>query len=282
MEVITKHFIDGCESIPKIIYTETPPGKIQNFATHNHLICEILYLIEGDLIYTIEGRSYKPRRHDMIFVRPGQNHYITFSDQKTPYHRFNILVSPKLFPRELYDSLPDDADVISFEDNETVKNIFDQFEFYCNALSGEARESLFSALVCELFCQFAISAREPENRRPSSSNRTLDAALKSIEEQLCESISVQSICRELFITKSHLHHLFIENMKISPKKYINQKRLLLARRKIRRGGAPTEIYRECGFSDYTTFYRNYKSYFGYEPSLEGEVTAAVTMPPMDI
>ena len=242
----------------------------------------MLYVVDGDFTYTIEGRSYKPRRHDLIFVRPGKNHHITFLSRDLPYRRYNMLVSPRIFPRDLYDALPDDADVISFENNETVKNLFEQLEFYSNALEGEAKEKLFTALICELFCQFAISARDPENRRPSSTNRTLDTALKYIEDSLCDNISIDSICQRLFITKSHLHHLFIENMKISPKRYVNQKRLLLARRKIRHGEAPSDVYRTCGFSDYTTFYRNYKNYFGYEPSLEGRAEAKLTVPPIDL
>ena len=262
-------------------YVEFPTEKIQNFKTHNHLVCEILFLIDGDVCYNVEGRRYRLRRYDLVFVRPGKNHHLTFMSKNEPYRRFNSLCSPKHFPKGLYESLPDDADVINFEDNERVKGIFEKMEFYSENLDEEAKNKLFPSLLCELFCQFAIAARSPERRLPSSFNRTLDSALKYIEENLCEIQDIEGICNELFITKSHLHHLFVENIGISPKRYINQKRLLTARRKIRGGGSPTDVYRECGFIDYTTFYRNYRGYFGYPPSLEGEAVAQITIPPME-
>ena len=47
----------------------------------------------------------------------------------------------------------------------------------------------------------------------------------------------------------------------------------MARRLIRRGRRPTDVFTECGFNDYATFFRNYKSYFGYAPSEECEKSA---------
>ena len=264
-----------------IKYGEFQNIGINGFPSHSHLMCELLYLIDGDISYHIEGRSYKLRRYDLVFTRPGKNHYLTFGSSSVPYRRYNVLCDPAYFPKELYRALPDDADVINFEDNETVRGIFERLEFYSENLDEAPQKMLFSALLCEIFCHFAIAAKNPENRLPSSSNPTLDAALKYIDENLTNIDSIEAVCNSLFITKSYLHHVFKATLKITPKKYINQKRLLLARRKIRRGGSPTEIFRECGFSDYTTFYRNYKAYFGYEPKAEDSVAPQITTPPID-
>ena len=62
---------------------------------------------------------------------------------------------------------------------------------------------------------------------------------------------------------------------MSPKQYIISKRLAKARKMIRRGERPTAVSAECGFGDYTTFFRNYKKYFGYSPSLESETEASL-------
>lgn len=264
-----------------IKYGEFEQVGISGYPSHSHLLCELIYLIDGDISYHIEGRSYKLKKYDLVFVRPGRSHYLTFNGSAALYKRYNILCDPTHFPRELYRSLPQDADVINFEDNETVRGIFERFEFYSNNVDEQSQKMLFCALLCELFCQFAIAAKNSKNRHSSITNATLDAALKYIDENLTLIESIESICRDLFITKSYLHHIFKNSLRISPKKYINQKRLLLARRKIRRGGSPTEVYRDCGFSDYTTFYRNYKSYFGYEPKSEGSAAPQITTPPVD-
>ena len=49
------------------------------------------------------------------------------------------------------------------------------------------------------------------------------------------------------------------------KVYVRNKKLLLAHRKMRHGKKPTEIYLECGFSSYPSFYRAYIAYFGKKP-----------------
>ncbi len=265
----------------RINYSEMHGFEIKGYPTHSHPVCEILYLLDGDITHHIEGRSYKLRKYDIVFVRPYKNHYLAFGDKRVPYRRYDITCDPKYFPRELYRALPDDADVINFENNETVRAIFEKLEFYSESIEPESQKMLFSSLLCELFCQFAIAARNPKNRLPSSSNPTLDSALKYIDENLTKIENIDAICNALFITKSHLHQIFKTGIRMTPKKYINQKRLLLARRKIRHGGAPSEIYRECGFSDYTTFYRNYKSYFGYEPKAEGNAPIKLTTPPLE-
>ena len=273
-------FISEDDSL-RVKYAEIDGESIHDFPTHNHLVCEMLYLVDGDISYHIEGRNYKLRRYDLVFTKPGKNHYLAFNSISVPYRRFNIICHRSYFPEELYSTLPHDADVINFENNETVRGIFEKLEFYSENLDREASEKLFPALMCELFCHFAIAARNPENRHPSNSNPTLEAALKYIDENLAQIDGIEQICSTLFITKSHLHHLFKTNMKITPKKYINQKRLLLARRKIRHGRGPVEVYRECGFTDYTTFYRNYKSFFGYEPKAEGDMPIKLTTPPLE-
>ena len=112
-----------------------------------------------------------------------------------------------------------------------------------------------------------------EGEDGGSVNPIIDKALSYIRENLKELKSVDELCDALYITKGHLHHLFVQHIKMTPMKYVTSKRLLLARRMIRRGKRPTEVFTDCGFNDYATFFRNYKAYFGYSPSEEGEKSA---------
>ena len=96
----------------------------------------------------------------------------------------------------------------------------------------------------------------------------ISRAVEWIDERYTENITIDDVCEKLYITKSHLHHLFTVNLQISPKKYINFKRLSRARDMIRMGHKPTDVYTGCGFRDYVTFFRNYKNQFGHPPSDE--------------
>ena len=71
---------------------------------------------------------------------------------------------------------------------------------------------------------------------------------------------------ENFISKAQLWRSFKETTGYSPWNYITLKRLIKAKQLIESGEAPTKIFSECGFSDYTTFYRAYKKHFGHSPN----------------
>ena len=49
-------------------------------------------------------------------------------------------------------------------------------------------------------------------------------------------------------------------------KYVLEKRLILANKKIRQSVNPTVAASECGFADYSGFYRQYKKMFGVSPA----------------
>jgi hypothetical protein len=68
----------------------------------------------------------------------------------------------------------------------------------------------------------------------------------------------------------HLHHLFMEQMSTTPKRYIMEKRLQFAKRELLRGIKATEVAAKCGFTDYSAFFRAYKKQFGHSPAQTGQ------------
>jgi AraC-like DNA-binding protein len=124
-------------------------------------------------------------------------------------------------------------------------------------------------LIEELF--YALNLENVENAREMKEiNPILSGALKYINDNLFTLKGISEVTDALFVTESYLHRLFKSELHKSPKKYINDKRLLAAQSLIQMGEKPTEIYERCGFSDYTSFYRNYKEHFGYSPSKESD------------
>ena len=67
------------------------------------------------------------------------------------------------------------------------------------------------------------------------------------------------------INNLDLANQFIDEQVAAVRQQVGDKKVLLAHRKIRHGRKPTEIYLECGFSNYPSFYRAYVSYFGHSP-----------------
>ena len=99
-------------------------------------------------------------------------------------------------------------------------------------------------------------------------NPILSKALSYIGENLYTIRDISEVADAVFVTESYLYRLFKRELFKSPKKYITEKRLLLAQNGLKKGKRPTEVAAECGFEDYTTFYRNYTELFGKSPSEE--------------
>ncbi|MBO5907384.1 MAG: AraC family transcriptional regulator [Clostridia bacterium] len=239
----------------------------KSFPHHTHAACELLYFVNGDASYYIEGRIYKLSPGDMLLLRPTLHHGLLIESDK-PYERYDVMFDESLLPREISERISNGREVISCTDAPEVKEIFSRMDSYVKRLDKELAVGAYTACLYELLCNFVIGT---ENERCSShegKNSIIAAALKFIEENIRQPISVADIASSLYITKSYLHQLFIDNLHTTPKKYITEKRLLLARREILCGKNPTGVYLECGFFDYATFYRNYKAAFGVSPSDE--------------
>ena len=82
MDILYREFFASDEVGIRMNYAEYPTERIHDFRTHNHIVCEMFFLLDGDISYKIEGRSYELRRYDLVFVRPGKNHYLTFDEAK--------------------------------------------------------------------------------------------------------------------------------------------------------------------------------------------------------
>jgi AraC-like DNA-binding protein len=96
----------------------------------------------------------------------------------------------------------------------------------------------------------------------------ISKALHYINENLNRIGGTKEIADHLFISESYLFRLFRNELHQTPKKYIMDKRLLTAQKLLSAGDSPTSVCERCGFADYTTFYRNYTSFFGHAPSKE--------------
>lgn len=237
----------------------------EEFPPHFHDVYELIFFKSGEISYTVGGKKYKLKKNMLILTRPGDMHRIII-DKSTEYERYAILFDEKLIPFDIYERIPKDLDVISFTASQTVSEIFNNMDFYFKKLSRSDFRNILPQLISEIFYNIIIETEKQKRYDYILTNQLIHRALIYIEENLITVKGIEEICDELYITKSHLHHLFKKHLKTTPKKYITIKRLSLARREIYSGAKASEVYLKCGFSDYSAFFRAYKNQFGISPS----------------
>ena len=249
------------------------PNKC-TFPSHSHDMCELLYFVGGEASYYIEGRVYPLKSGDLVFIRSGKHHMLVVNGGED-YERYVTMFSASLIPESLYEKTDNSIEVVNFSDNLLIKELFSKADQYYRSENTEAAEyqAFLRAMVVPVFCEFVrCTKKRGEEDEPSrtshSSNETLHQVLMHINKNIRKIKTIDEVCESLYLTKRYLHYLFKNNLGTTPKKYITEKRLFAARLEIRSGKTLTEAYQVSGFTDYTSFYRNYKAYFGHAPSFD--------------
>lgn len=237
------------------------------FDLHTHSICEIIYIVSGDVSAVIGGKNYKLYKKSVVIFRHNLMHAIKI-DGDADYERFNILFDEKMVANKIFSNIPPEVEIINCDGNNFITDIFKKLDYYYLYFEGDNYKKLVYSLVEELLFNLSIVAVTQKNDISFSVNPLINQAVEYVEKNYKNNITVDEISNALYISKRHLHHLFNTNLNITPKKYINSVRLANAQNFIRMGAKPGDVFYMCGFSDYATFYRNYKEHFGYSPSKE--------------
>ncbi len=236
------------------------------YSMHTHNDYELIYFIDGNATHVIEDRKYKLKKGDLIFIRPFRYHFIQIDDTSR-YERYNILFDGERHRVEGIELIPEKMEVINLEGNSIAEEIFRKCDFYRKGCDPDTFEKILPHLLSELFYNISLFPY-PRSQKSAALSPMISRALKYINESLCVIKDMKEIADHLFVSESYLFRLFREELHQTPKKYIMEKRLLMAEKMIRGGEKPTDIFESCGFSDYTTFYRNYTAFFGHSPSKE--------------
>ncbi len=234
------------------------------FMKHSHNHYEFIYFESGNIKHVVENREYKLKHHDLVFVRPLSYHYLALNSNEE-YRRINVAFSADLVDAHILAKIPNDLDVIHCPPGSIIAENFEKIKFYQEHLSEEDAQLAITCLLREILLNLAYF-NDNTNTQFTSLSPILESALKYINENLFTIQSISEISNSLFITESYFFKLFKEQLKITPKKYINNKRILFAQQLIQRGHKPTEVYTQCGFDSYVGFYKQYVKAFGIPPS----------------
>lgn len=239
--------------------------------THTHSTCELLFITKGNMVYSVEGKNYPISKNSLIISRASEAHAI-YPQEPTEYDRYDLIFDETTYGAELFAQIPKGIDVINLNGNELVCGLFKKMEYYCANAGGETLFKLLTHLTEEILFNIVLISQQQDMSSKCTANATVLQAIEFINENITEPLLIETICEALYITKSHLHKLFITHLNTTPRNYIIAKKLRLAQAEMQAGSSPTEVAARYGFGNYATFYRNYKDYFGVSPSHRTSVT----------
>lgn len=253
---------------------EKPRQK--DYVLHTHTTFQVCYLKSGSCIYHVEGSEYPMRPGDLILTFPQEVHYIEI-DPNTPCERVSLNFGTSFF----HAIDPDRHLHIPFIDREAGQsNLYAAADFpdlnmgvhFANMLSSQNDRCQIMIHLLMLLRDLR-TAFECTEYRDNSVDTLENRVIRYIGNHLRKDLSLDTLSEKFFISKPQLYRRFKKATGTSVAKYVHTKRMLCARQMLLDNEKPTAICADCGFKDYSTFYRAYVRYFGHSPKEERHQTA---------
>lgn len=256
-------------------YREPRPNTVE---VHHHDFYEVYYLLGGQVEYWVDGRIIRMIPGDLLLINPLELHRPMLEQGSSVYERIVLWINKEYLEglsegsqhlsRCFDTTLPEHTHLIhtSASERSALTARLGELvrEFYSRDFGSE--QCAFG-----LFLQFMVQLNRMAFHTQSQQEETetlsplVQKVLHYITEHIQEELSLEDIASHMFISKYHLSHAFSREVGVSVYRYVMLRRLMMARQLLLAGEAAGQVCRSCGFADYTSFYRAFKSEYGVSP-----------------
>ncbi|WP_274365636.1 AraC family transcriptional regulator [Paenibacillus thermotolerans] len=244
-------------------------GETIHFPLHRHeASMEILFIAEGEADYWIDGHHYAARAGDIVLFHPNVWHEER-SRPESPftfyYVGFHSLRLAGLPPDRLY--AEQEEPVISARSNyDRIKRLFQDIVEEASDGWPEAASTaglILQLLIAELHRTIMFPPPKPA-RAPIQS--AVSKARRYIEERYHEPLTVKQVADHVYISPSHLSHMFAAMYGESPIQFAIRQRIEAACRYLVTTEYSVEkIAALVGYESVTAFQNVFKKSTGKTP-----------------
>jgi len=229
-----------------------------------HIYHELILFLEGDAEFISEELHMCVKPETLIVIPRETYHQVVIHGDQERYYRCVLQ----------FDGVEDAKEMVSrclqhtfaVEADPQIRYLFQKMTDAAKSETPHGQQIVKAVLI--LLLDALMSKKEiPNESHPQ--NETVRLAVEYINQNLGKPLTVQEIAQACSTSPSSLAHIFKKEMYCSVYKFIIKKRLISAHHRIAAGEAATVVSVECGFPDYSGFYKQYKKAFGLSPSQKG-------------
>ncbi len=256
------------------------PAATVNYSEHYHDFVELVYMLKGKSVHTVDGVEYAMKRGDMILVNYGQSHTIS-GDSDVEY--INVYIKPEYINCALSDSenafallnLREFSEFKESVDTERCRVSFvgaerDRIEGLLFLLEEDITYSLPGsslALHSELNLLLICFFRKTSVFFGDSFDGITDGLLAYIKSNIHQKLTLTTITEKCSYNKSYFSRVFKKYTGMTFTEYLKKERIEKAKELLLTTSSNTEqIYVAVGYSDKTKFYKDFKKLVGTTPT----------------
>ncbi len=253
--------------------------RIKMEPLHTHDFIEIVYILSGHSIQTVNGTDYDTRHGDMLFLNYGTTHAYTpqesvsyinvcFSPETvgeaivTPQNAFSIL-SLTAF-NEMRSNSSEERIRFSGKARAEIEEIL-----FAMLREYETRDTAWNSVIEHYLCiLFAKMLRQIKRDLPTVSQDGIWQELSEyIDANLDTPLSLSALAGKCFYNPSYFSRVFKEKFGVSLLEYINRRRIDSALELLLDSALSVdEISARCGFADRRAFSNSFSKHIGCTPS----------------
>lgn len=254
----------------------SPMGAI---TFHYHNFYEIVYVLEGEYSSLVENQAYNLKKGDFLLVNQNVMHKYQFVEHKHDSSKRIILWITKEMLEQLGAGRMDLTSCFTTSEScayhfpiyyeEMLRGYLLRLAMSETAEELEGAKEIMDRGHLTLFFGYLNSLCKRKEYIFANEELVTHPLVEKITQycdaHISEKITVEDLAEYVHMSKYHFLRKFKEITGVTVHAYVTNKRLIKACECIREGIGIQEVYQECGFTDYSSFLRNFKAAFGVSP-----------------
>ena len=233
---------------------------------HMHNCYEVYFNISGDVSFWVENTLYPVNAGDVIITRPNEIHHCIYNETCVHEHFCLWIVANGSYGGLLNVFTNREKGegcriCLDEPEKEQIKEFLGVlYEAYEKGTQNHLKPTL------ALYSLLSIITKGVEKKAPPAKMPPLlSAAIEYINSHLSEKCICEDLAAKVYTSRSTLYRLFKDFLGISPAKYIEAKRMSLAKSLLAEKTPLSEICALCGYTDCSHFISVFKRRFGVTP-----------------
>lgn len=270
-------------AILRLFHAGLMPGR-RDYTEHKHTAFEISVIRSGEGVYALGSKTYDFAPGDVFLFGTNEAHWITEINGQAPLDVLNLQFEPRFIwmpGEDLFDSRYLDiffrrnacfrhrlghdnprADVI----RRLLYDIEEEFSLHLESYDLMVKNKLLT-LLAYIRRNYAEYFDARAQAKDGQHVRQIEVAMRYIDAHLFDSITLDELAAQAFLSKSRFSTLFRELNGLSPWEYIVGKRIhYAAHRLVSTDDSVLAIATACGFNNTANFNHAFRKIIGATPS----------------